>query len=507
MIRNVKTFPHHYRIIDSPLIVQNRKKESETLNSSNTFFGRTRSDTTLCFNNSETIPVIKKRNSNSSFISEFSLAKKEEKRSILLNDLVMFNKDLKSETTAYNKLIHKRKKQEKETIKETTLELEAHYIKTKKCSICPDDILMKIEQLKADLLQNIARLLKLINSSYLIFCQESSLSLEAHKEISNYFCKAIMQTMSNGEFRKAPSEFQNLKKKQDDRLFESNLDCFDFFNKQSFDLRIQALTFNWLILYDANLDIKLSKAKIMNADTKESFNKFRCHLQDPTKVKLEPHLKQISKINKILLKLISVEQEQQASNQYYEKAWLEDARFQIYKKIEATKEVAISQSSVENTGASSQNNEYYSFKALLLTFLKKSPMKKMYYDMHLQLQEKMATDLLATVVRTLSDPIKLNHQELAPYMAKVTFFETDLYLHVDWKNKINLCLEAISAKKEFKDKIANLDLGNESIVKLIDFVGKKINLYFEFLLLGNPSSFSAKISRNSSSQSTLSTQI
>ncbi len=319
----------------------------------------------------------------------------------------------------------------------------------------PNEIMMKILKLKKELILNIEEVLKEFQKEYAKFRVKRNFTHETLKEISEYFVQAVVKTMTNQDFRKALTEFQNLDLMEKNPLFDGNSDCFNYFNGKSMELRVKALTINWLVFIDDNLDVKLSSAANLSDPTLAALKLFKLYLKKEV-ISLKVITMLVQQMNKILTELILADQKQSLIFQNY---------------IKATE---------KEKGEKVSNN--FSLKIKILDFIKLSPMKPWPCDLLPAFQDKLATMIVKKIINRFSQD-KEFYQKYKSSMAYINIDSTnDLYYSDKWKTSLENCFAELGKNNDFKRKIkATMD--DSSIPKIVSLVEENVLECIKMLIM------------------------
>lgn len=328
--------------------------------------------------------------------------------SLKLEDLINenFNQKLAGSTIAYRSLVNKRN---------LNIERKANFIKNIKSFTHPAHILFQLYELKVKMLDEIELVLELFNKSYIYFCNFIKCSHETRKEITDYFCHAIEQTMLSAEFGRKTNESDSASKNS------ANL---AFFNKQLLQIKLQTLTLNWLVLIDKNLNLELSTAVNLSKETQKTLKKFKSYLLEDTSTfaKIKDT---IETITTTLYSLITVEEEHD---------------FKVKNYIQANKEIA------------EKIDDYYSLKALLINLLKPT-IKPMPYESHSSILQGLCSEIIRNIITLLGKDSRFNDIQNGSYVADINAYDTnDLYIKSDRLSKLKDCLTELSLEKSFPKK-------------------------------------------------------
>ncbi|CDZ77015.1 hypothetical protein BN59_01294 [Legionella massiliensis] len=352
--------------------------------------------------------------------------------SLLLTDLISseFNVNLNGETLAYRTLLKKAAEPPRK----------AHFLRDDRYFIERPKATLQQQQLKVQLLNYIELTLGLINKCYEDFSKCAHFSHEVRKEITDYFCQSIMQSMANGDFKKVQTEYQSEAYKAYDALFRGNQDSHDLFNGKIFALRVEALQWNWFALIDKNVQLNLSTACSLHRDTQEALEAFKHYLlHDSQKVARESIGETLKQMATVLHQSIIFEQEQSSITQEYRKSCEKKEETIIY--------------------------GYYSL-TVLINKLLESHLNPMPHDFHLVIQKDIVSRILRSIILKISANPAFTNKNHGSLVAQITHYSNELYIHADWSEKIKACLADIALEKKFQGKTAKFNSGSLSFSSL-----------------------------------------
>lgn len=305
----------------------------------------------------------------------------------------------------------------------------------------------RVLKLKVKLLDKIEEILGLFNQSYQVFYQNKELSHIVGKEITDYFCAAVVQTMGNGDFKRIQTDFQALPEKGVYSLFMSNApDISTYFVEESLALKTGALLFNWSAVIHKNLNQDLSLGPSYSHETCETLKAFKIYLQEESPEVYPKICSVFETMRTVLLNLIAIEQAQEISFRHCLNAF--DKREE-------------------------EIDGYRSLHSLLREQVKVLvPLSPVFFGLHLTIQERLANTIFRNILSRLSQD-KFDEKGYGPYIPKISSHDNDLYINPNWLVIIEECFNEIPVDKKITKKLVKMNLNStEPPEELSRFMGK-----------------------------------